>query len=102
MTIPSTVPTKRAAAEEIDAAFEAHKYTKLSTEEKSTRGGPRLPSDLELPELPIIRNKTIEEQVFTHISFHGKPRGGLNYHPAEGDVLLDNEKLEWVGDGILS
>lgn len=62
---------------------------------------PEIPWSLDLPDLPIIENKVIEKQVFTHPSMHGKGKTAVTY--AEGvDELEDNEKLEWIGDGILS
>jgi hypothetical protein len=60
-----------------------------------------LPNDLFLPPLPIIENKDIEERVFTHSSLYGNAKSGLKFQE-EDHELVDNEKLEWVGDGILS
>lgn len=62
---------------------------------------PTLPDDLEIPPLPVIQNRALEEQVSTHSSALGQVRTRVTF--GEGDVeLQDNEKLEWVGDGILS
>lgn len=62
---------------------------------------PRLPMDIEIPELPIIEDKAIVKQVFTHSSAVNQARARFNFGEGGGE-LLDNEKLEWVGDGILS
>jgi len=60
-----------------------------------------LPRDLFLPPLPPIENRYIEERVFSHSSLFTNARSGLKFEQEEHD-LVDNEKLEWVGDGILS
>lgn len=62
---------------------------------------PKLPDNIELPPLPIIENKNIEKRVFTHSSALAQARTRVNYGEGGGE-LEDNEKLEWVGDGILS
>lgn len=62
---------------------------------------PKLPFDDDLPPLPIIENKDIERQVFTHTSVSAQARTRVNFSEGE-EGQLDNEKLEWVGDGILS
>jgi dsRNA-specific ribonuclease len=62
---------------------------------------PPLPDDIELPSLPTIGNKVLEQLVFTHSSVAGQARTRVNFNEGDGE-LLDNEKLEWVGDGILS
>lgn len=62
---------------------------------------PKLPDDIRLPPLPVIKNKLIEKQVFTHSSVSGQARTRVNFEVGDGK-LQDNEKLEWVGDGILS
>lgn len=60
-----------------------------------------LPSDLYLPPLPSIENVEIETRVFSHSSLFNTARSGLKFGE-EDHELMDNEKLEWIGDGILS
>lgn len=60
-----------------------------------------LPDDLYLPPLPPIGNKDIEKRVFTHSSMVSGSKSGVKF-VEEDHELMDNEKLEWVGDGILS
>ena len=60
---------------------------------------PPLP-DLGVPPLPPIPDKNLERQAFTHSSFIGKPRN-LQSLLLDG-LILDNEKMEHVGDGIVS
>lgn len=60
-----------------------------------------LPNDLPLPPLPVIKNKEIEARVFSHSSLFTNARSGLKFGE-EDHELLDYEKLEWIGDGILS
>lgn len=60
-----------------------------------------LPDDLYLPPLPPIGNKDIENRVFTHSSMVSGSKSGVKF-VEEDHELTDNEKLEWVGDGILS
>jgi hypothetical protein len=62
---------------------------------------PALPDDIYLPPLPPIGNKDIEKRVFTHSSMISQARARVKF-VEEDHELLDNEKLEWVGDGILS
>jgi dsRNA-specific ribonuclease len=62
---------------------------------------PRLPTDLDLPPLPVIANKAVEMRVFTHSTMAPGNKSGVKYAEEEED-LQDNEKLEWVGDGLLS
>jgi dsRNA-specific ribonuclease len=60
-----------------------------------------LPNDLFLPPLPPIEDKDIEKRVFTHSSTVTSAKSGSLYFQEEGESV-DNEKLEYVGDGILS
>lgn len=62
---------------------------------------PKLPDNLELPPLPTIENAIIKERVLTHSSILAQGRTRVNFSEGDGE-LKDNEKLEWVGDGILS
>ncbi|KAJ3907041.1 ribonuclease III [Lentinula edodes] len=54
----------------------------------------------ELPPLPQFESEDIRRQVFTHRSFHGRPNHIFEDHP--DDPAPDNEKLEHVGDTVLS
>jgi len=60
-----------------------------------------LPQDLFLPPLPPIENGDIEKRVFSHSSLFSNAKSGLKFEE-EDHELVDNEKLEWIGDGILS
>jgi dsRNA-specific ribonuclease len=60
-----------------------------------------LPQDLYLPPLPPIENADIEKRVFSHSSLFQNAKSGLEFEE-EDHELVDNEKLEWIGDGILS
>lgn len=63
---------------------------------------PDLPQ-LTLPPLPEITNPAIKNLALTHSSAHSGDRTrkrDLIYNQAE--AVLDNEKLEHVGDGLLS
>ncbi|ORY29150.1 ribonuclease III domain-containing protein [Naematelia encephala] len=62
---------------------------------------PPLPSDLPLPPLPEIKDQELRQQVFTHSSYYAVPRRATSLDVEGGDKLLDNEKLEHVGDGLL-
>lgn len=60
---------------------------------------PPLP-DLGVPPLPEIPDKNLERQVFTHSSFIQRARKAASL---ETELRIeDNEKLEHVGDSILS
>ncbi|KAJ3851733.1 ribonuclease III [Lentinula lateritia] len=54
----------------------------------------------ELPPLPQFQSEDIRRQVFTHRSFYGRPNHIFEDHP--DDPAPDNEKLEHVGDTVLS
>lgn len=60
-----------------------------------------LPQDLFLPPLPPIENRDIEKRVFSHSSLFSTAKSGLKFEEEDRE-LVDNEKLEWIGDGILS
>lgn len=62
---------------------------------------PSLPWHVELPPLPAIDNKAIRNQVFTHTSVHAAHGRVVDFADTDHEQL-DNEKLEWVGDGLLS
>ena len=59
---------------------------------------PELPTDLPLPPLPTISSSQIQGQVFTHSS--AVPRANKSLFEMGG--LEDNEKLEHVGDSLVS
>lgn len=61
----------------------------------------RLPADLILPRLPVIGDPAIERRVFTHSSMVAASKSSVRFME-EKEALVDNEKMEWVGDGILS
>lgn len=61
---------------------------------------PPIPN-LTLPPLPDITNPELERQVFTHSSYHALPRNATAFDVNDGDVILDNEKLEHIGDALL-
>ncbi|OCH96019.1 ribonuclease III [Obba rivulosa] len=54
----------------------------------------------EIPPLPEIRSKAIYEQIFTHRSFYARPTHIFEDSP--DDPSPDNEKLEHLGDSVLS
>ena len=58
-------------------------------------------SDPPLPPLPPILDPELDTQVFTHSSFHARPRKATSLDLDDGERLLDNEKLEHVGDSLL-
>lgn len=60
---------------------------------------PPLP-DLGVPPLPEIRDKELERQAYTHSSHVKKSRNATSLEVLER--IEDNEKLEHVGDAILS
>lgn len=62
-----------------------------------------LPADLleRLPPLPPIEDVAIEKRVFTHTSMAVISKTTVKF-TQEKHTLEDNEKMEWVGDGILS
>lgn len=60
---------------------------------------PPLPK-LDLPELPTITDPELSRQVFTHSSYYARPRKATSLD-LEQEKLLDNEKLEHVGDALL-
>jgi dsRNA-specific ribonuclease len=59
---------------------------------------PEMPKDLPIPPLPTISNSQLERQVFTHSS--AVPRSNKSLFEMGG--LEDNEKLEHVGDSLVS
>ena len=87
-----------------------HKMSIDSMDSRSKRMNPNtykvitigeLPQDLLLPPLPPIENGDIEKRVFSHSSLFSTAKSGLKFEE-EDHELVDNEKLEWIGDGILS
>lgn len=81
--------------------------TSSSSQRAAPSGGfkvvdvPDLPDHLEIPPLPPIKNRAIQDKVFTHPSVTPAVRKRVKYMEDE-EELKDNEKLEWVGDGLLS
>lgn len=61
---------------------------------------PPLPNLGNIPKLPLIADKDLERQVFTHSSYVQKARKATSLEL--GEIILDNEKLEHVGDSIIS
>ncbi|THV08185.1 ribonuclease III [Dendrothele bispora CBS 962.96] len=57
-------------------------------------------SGLTLPPLPDIQSNEVRDQAFTHRSLYGRP-GHLFEDPPD-DPSPDNEKLEHIGDSIIS
>ncbi|KAF8332806.1 ribonuclease III domain-containing protein, partial [Cantharellus anzutake] len=51
-----------------------------------------------IPSLPILRDSTISNRVFTDKSFLGKPHSSFE---DDADVFPDNETFEHLGDAIL-
>ena len=87
-----------------------HKRSMDSMDSRSKRMNPNtykvisigeLPQNLYLPPLPPIENADIEKRVFSHSSLFQNAKSGLKFEE-EDHELVDNEKLEWIGDGILS
>lgn len=95
--IAATTGTRKRRSDEMDPS--SSKRT-VSSGFKVTEA-PQLPDHLEIPPLPPIRNKAIERKAFTHPSLNAAIKKGVRYMEDEDD-LEDNEKLEWVGDGLLS
>lgn len=60
---------------------------------------PPLPH-IDLPDLPPIHDEQLLQQVFTHSSYLSRPRVGVDFWALE-EESWDNEKLEFVGDGLL-
>ncbi len=60
---------------------------------------PSLPTFDLPPRLPVT-DPELERQVFTHSSYHARPRKATSLD-MDDDQLLDNEKLEHVGDSLL-
>lgn len=60
-----------------------------------------LPEDLILPPLPPITDPALERTALTHVSFHGIKRRDDDFDLEQAEEILDYEKLEFVGDGIL-
>ncbi|KAE9404859.1 ribonuclease III [Gymnopus androsaceus JB14] len=54
----------------------------------------------ELPPLPLFKSEQIRMQVYTHRSYFGRPNHIFEDHP--DDPSPDNEKLEHLGDTVLS
>ncbi|KAJ3719426.1 ribonuclease III domain-containing protein [Lentinula raphanica] len=54
----------------------------------------------QLPPLPTFKSERIRIQVFTHRSFHARPTHLFDDPP--DDPAPDNEKLEHLGDSVLS
>jgi hypothetical protein len=76
--------------------------SRLPVRQKGSLTIPDLPK-LTLPPLPEITNPAIRNLALTHSSAHSGDRTrkrDLIYNQAE--AVLDNEKLEHVGDGLLS
>ena len=61
---------------------------------------PLLPS-FTIPDLPKITDPELERQVFTHSSYYARPRKPTSLDLDDEDPILDNEKLEHVGDALL-
>ncbi len=61
---------------------------------------PPLPK-FDLPEIPPITDSELERQVFTHSSFYARPRKATSLDLDDGEKIMDNEKLEHVGDALL-
>jgi dsRNA-specific ribonuclease len=64
---------------------------------------PPIPETIALPELPVIGDRQIESQVFTHSSFYSSQRKRTTTltPPADQALNMDNEKMEHVGDALL-
>jgi dsRNA-specific ribonuclease len=76
--------------------------SRLPIRQKGSLTIPDLPK-LNLPPLPEITNPAIKNLALTHSSAHSGDKArkrDLIYNQAE--AVLDNEKLEHVGDGLLS
>jgi hypothetical protein len=76
--------------------------SRLPIRQKGSLTIPDLPK-LILPPLPEITNPAIRNLALTHSSAHAGDKArkrDLIYNQAE--AVLDNEKLEHVGDGLLS
>ena len=76
--------------------------SRLPIRQKGSLTIPDLPK-LDLPPLPEITNPAIRNLALTHSSAHAGDKTrkrDLIYNHAE--AVLDNEKLEHVGDGLLS
>jgi dsRNA-specific ribonuclease len=76
--------------------------SRLPIRQKGSLLIPDLPT-LTLPPLPDITNPAIKNLALTHSSNHAgqsSRKRDLIYNQAE--AVLDNEKLEHVGDGLLS
>lgn len=73
----------------------------MSLSSVAVSGGtlPPLPADLKLPEPPKIMDTALERLVFVHSSYYGKIKDAQSLQTSE--ELVDNEKLEHVGDSIL-
>lgn len=70
--------------------------------ESTTLNGYILPPlpQLDLPPLPPISDEALERRVFTHSSYVKKQKRGTDFLDLD-EELEDNEKLEFVGDGLL-
>jgi ribonuclease III len=53
-----------------------------------------------MPDLPMIQNKELRTQAFTHRSFASRPAHVFEDH--ENDPSPDNEMLEHLGDTVLN
>lgn len=70
----------------------------INTYNPATAPLPPLPEDLVLPPLPTINNEAIERLAFTHSSHAKQGKSGI----FDMGEVRDNEKLEHVGDSLLS
>lgn len=76
--------------------------TRLPIRQKGSPTIPLLPV-LTLPPLPLITNPGIRRMALTHSSCHsGDKRRNRELITNEDEAVLDYEKLEHVGDGLLS
>jgi hypothetical protein len=76
--------------------------TRLPVRQKGSLTIPQLPQ-LPLPPLPEITNPAIRRLALTHSSNHsGQKSRKRDLIFNEHEAVLDNEKLEHVGDGLLS
>ncbi|TFK28930.1 ribonuclease III [Coprinopsis marcescibilis] len=57
------------------------------------------PNNVNFPPLPQIMNPYIEQQVFTHRSYHARPTNVFEDHP--DDLSPDNERYEHLGDTVV-
>ena len=60
-----------------------------------------IPTNFTRPPLPPILDPDLAVQVFTHSSYYNVKRKTMTECLGMDEEILDNEKLEHVGDGIL-